>query len=72
MILSKYDLEKTLETLLDCMEIKSVSPKGNQPDINGSIDAEAKAPILWLPGEKSQFIGKDHDAGKDCEQEENG
>ena len=53
MILSKYDLEKTLETLLDCMEIKSVSPKGNQPDINGSIDAEAKAPILWPPDEKS-------------------
>ena len=24
-----------------------------------------KAPILWLPDSKSQFIGKDSDAGKD-------
>ena len=29
----------------------------------GRTDAEA--PILWLPRMKSQFIGKDHDAGKD-------
>ena len=66
-------LEKTLKNPLDSKEIKPVNPKGNQPWIfTGRIDAEAKAPILWLPGEKSQFIGKDHDAGKDCEQEENG
>ena len=29
------------------------------------MDAEAEAPILWLPDEKSQVIGKDPDAGKD-------
>ena len=29
----------------------------------GRTDAEA--PILWPPGEKSQFIRKDPDAGKD-------
>ena len=29
------------------------------------IDAEAEAPILWLPDAKSQLIGKDLDAGKD-------
>ena len=27
--------------------------------------AEAEAPILWPPDEKSQLIGKDPDAGKD-------
>ena len=32
-------------------------------------DAEAEAPILWLPDAKSQLIGKDHDAGKDGAQE---
>ena len=28
-------------------------------------DAKAEAPILWSPDVKSQFIGKDLDAGKD-------
>ena len=28
-------------------------------------DAEAEAPIFWLPDAKSQLIGKDPDAGKD-------
>ena len=32
-------------------------------------DAEAEAPILWLPDEKSWLIGKDPDAGKDWRQE---
>ena len=31
----------------------------------GRTDAEAEAPILWPPDVKSQFIGKDPDAGKD-------
>ena len=31
----------------------------------GRTDAEAEAPILWSPDEKSQLIGKDPDAGKD-------
>ena len=31
-----------------------------------------KAPILWLPDSKSQFIGKDSDAGTDWGQEEKG
>ena len=57
-------LEKTLENPLDCKEIKSVNPKGNQPSIfTGRTDAEA--PILWPPDAKSQLIGKDSDAGKD-------
>ena len=31
----------------------------------GRIDAEAETPILWPPHAKSQFIGKDPDAGRD-------
>ena len=51
---------------MDCKEIKPVNPKGNQPWIYiGRADAEAYAPILWLPDVKSQLIGKDLDAGKD-------
>ena len=47
-------LEKTLESPLDSKEIKPVHPKGNQPCILiGRIDAEAEAPILWPPDEKS-------------------
>ena len=47
-------LEKTLKTLLDFKEIKAVNPKVNQPGIfSGRTDAEAKAPILWQPDEKS-------------------
>ena len=47
--------------------------KGNQPWIFiGRIDAEAKAPILWLPDAKNQLIWKDPDAGKDWRREEKG
>ena len=63
-------LEKTLESPLDCKEIKPVSPKGNQPWIfTGRTDAEAEAPILWLADEKSQLIEIDPAAGKDWEGE---
>ena len=66
-------LEKTLESTLDCKEIKPVNSKGNQPWILiGRTDAEAEAPILWLPYSKSQLIGKDADARKDWRQEEKG
>ena len=41
-------LEKTLESPLDCKDIKPVNPKGNQSWIFiGRTDAEAEAPILW-------------------------
>ena len=66
-------LEKTLESLLDCKEIKPVNPKGNQLWIfTGRTDAEAETPILWLPDAKSQLTGKAPDAGEDWEQEETG
>ena len=42
-------LEKTLESLLGCKEIKPVHPKGNQPWMFiGMTVAEVEAPILWL------------------------
>ena len=66
-------LEKTLESSLDCKEIKPVNPKGNQSWIFiGTTDAEAEAPILCLPDAKNWLIGKDPDAGKDWRQEERG
>ena len=41
-------LEKTLESPLDCKEIKPVNPKGNQPCIFiGRTDAEAEALTHW-------------------------
>ena len=65
-----WGLEKTLESPLDCKEIKPVNPKGIQPWIFiGRTDAEAEAPILWPPDVKSRLIGKDPDAGKDWGQE---
>ena len=43
-------LEKTLESPLDCKEIQSVYPKGNQSWLFiGRTDAEAETPILWPP-----------------------
>ena len=59
-------LEKTLESPLDCKEIQSVHPKGDQSWVFiGRTDAEAETPILWLPHVKSWLIGKDPDAGRD-------
>ena len=42
------------------------------PILTGRTVVEAEAPILWLPDAKSQFTGKDLDAGKDCRQKEKG
>ena len=58
-------LEKTLESPLDCKEIRPVDLKENQPwKFIGRTNAEAKALIFWPPDEKSQLIRKDPDAGK--------
>ena len=44
------ELEKTLESPLDCKEIQLVHPKGNQSWIFiGRTNAEAETPILWPP-----------------------
>ena len=66
-------LEKTLESPLDCKEIKTVHPKGDQSWIFiGRADAEAETLILWPPDAKNWLIEKDPDAGKDWRQEKNG
>ena len=59
-------LGKTLESPLDCKEIKPVHTKGNQSWVFiGRTDAEAETPILWPPDAKNLLIGKDPDAEKD-------
>ena len=64
-------LEKTLESPLDCKEIKPINLKGNQPWILiGRTDAEAEGPMLWLPYANSHLIRKDPDVLKDWRQEE--
>ena len=64
-------LERTLESPLDCREIKPVNPKGNQPWIFiRRTDAEAEAPILWPPDAKNWLTGKDPDARIDWGQDE--
>ena len=43
-------LEKTLESPLDCKEIKPVHLKGDQSWVFiGRIEVEAETPILWPP-----------------------
>ena len=58
-------LEKTLESPLDCKEIKPVNHKGNQSWIFiGRTAAEAETPIFWPPDgrtdslEKALMLGK--------------
>ena len=66
-------LEKTLESPLDCKEIKPVHPEGDKSWVFiKRTDAEAETPVLWPPDTKSRLIGKDLDAGRDWEQEEKG
>ena len=66
-------LEKTLANPLDCKEIQTVHPKGDQSWVFiGRTDVEAETPILWPPDAKSWLIWKDPDAGKDWGQEEKG
>ena len=58
---------------LDCKEIKSVNPKGNQSWIFiGRIDVEAETPILWPADTKNWLIWKYPDPGKDWRLEEKG
>ena len=64
-------LEKTLESPLECKDINSVNPKGNQPRIFIGR-TEAKASIPWPLDAKNWLIGKDPDAGKAWRQEEKG
>ena len=61
-------LEKTLESPLNCKEIKPVNPKGNQSWVFfGRIDAKAETPVLWPllqrvdSLEKTPMLGKIED-----------
>ena len=66
-------LERTLESPLDCKEIQTVHPKGDQSWVFiGRTDVEAETPKLWPPDAKSWLIWKDPDAGKDWGWEEKG
>ena len=66
-------LEKTLESLLDCKDIRPVHPKGNQSWIFiGRTDAEAKTPILCPHDTENWLIAQDSDGGKDWRREEKG
>ena len=57
-------LKKTLESPLDCKEIKPVN-KGNQSCIFiGRTDAEAETPMLWPPDGKNWLLGKTSMLGK--------
>jgi len=58
-------LEKTLENLLDCKEIKPVNRKGNQFLIFiGRTDVEAETPILWPPDQRTDSLEKTLMLGK--------
>ena len=58
-------LEKTLESPLDCEEIKPVNPKGNQPWIFiGRNDAEAETAILQPPDARTNSLEKTLMLGK--------
>ena len=66
-------LEKTLESPLNCKEIKRINPKRNESWIFiGRTDAEAETAVLWPPAAKNWLIGKDPDAGIDWRQKEKG
>ena len=59
-MLLNWVLEKTLESSLDCKEIKLVNPKGNQSCIFiGRTDVKAEALIFWSSDTKSRLIEKD-------------
>ena len=64
-------LEKTLESPLDCKEIRPVHSKRDQSWVFiGRTDVKAETPILWPSHAKSWLIGKDPDAGRDWGQED--
>ena len=63
-------LEKTLESPLDCKEIKPVNLKANHSLMfTGRTDAEAEAPTVWPPDAKNWLIGKTLMLGKKTEGE---
>ena len=65
-------LEKTLESPLDCKEIKPVNPKGSQSwTFMGRTDGEAETPILW-PSDAKNWLTEDPYLGKNWRQRRRG
>ena len=59
------ELEKTLESPLNCKEIQPVHPKGDQSWVFiGRTDVEAETPILWPPDVKTNSLEKTLILGK--------
>ena len=66
-------LEKSLESSLECKEIKPVNPKRNQSWIFiGRTDAGTETPMLWPSDARNWLSGKEPDAGQDWRQGEKG
>ena len=58
-------LERTLESPVDCKEIKPVNSKWNQPWIfTGRTDVKGEAPTVWPPDVKSHSLEKTLILGK--------
>ena len=58
-------LEKTLESPLDCKQIKPDNPKGNQSWIFiGRTNIKAETPVLWPPDAKNWLLEKTLMLGK--------
>ena len=68
-----FVMEKTLESPLDCKEIQTDHPKGDQSWIFiGRTDTKVETPTPGPPDVKNWLTGKDHDARKDWTWEEKG
>ena len=64
-------LEKTLESPLDCKEIKPVNRKGNHPEYTlEGLMLKLKLQYFGHLMQRDDSLEKDPDAGKDCSQEE--
>ena len=58
--------EKTLQSTLECKEIQTVHPEGDQSWVFiGRTDTEAEIPVPWPRHANCWLIGKDSDAGRD-------
>ena len=66
-------MEKTLESPLDCKEIKSITPKGINPEYSlEGLTVMVKFQYFGHFDAKRWLTGKGPDAGKDWRQKEKG
>ena len=63
-MLLNYDVKKTLESPLDCKEIKPVHPKGNQSWVFIGRTDEAEIPILGHLMQRDDSLEKSLMLGK--------